>query len=267
MDVPVTQRAPGSEIRANYALGQRPPNPSELFSDGLHHSAARIELGDLRIGTETSHRISIAYNRSGERWGVTLEPYLNYIQDFILLEPTGAEFTIRGAFPVWSYRQTDARLAGLDLSGYFQWSAQWQSRHHFSLTKGNDLDQDQALINIPAPITRNSLAFRKQEWHQFEVSLESTYVFRQNEAPPNIFVFSPAQQELVELEINTPPPAYHLMTLRAGMAFSLSETLVLNTGIAVENLADTNYREYLNRNRYFADDLGRNIILQLKLYY
>ena len=256
-----------SEIRANYALGQRPPNPSELFSDGLHHSAARIELGDLRIDSETSHRISIAYNRSGERWGVTLEPYLNFIQDFILLEPTGAEFTIRGAFPVWSYRQTDARLAGVDISGYVQWSPLWQSRHHFSLTKGNDLDQDEPLINIPAPITRNSISFRKTEWHGFEASLESTYVFRQNEAPPNIFVFSPAQQELVELEINTPPPAYHLLTLRAGMDFSLSEKLVLNTGIAVENLANSNYREYLNRNRYFADDMGRNVILQLKLYY
>ncbi len=256
-----------SDIRANYALGQRPPNPSELFSDGLHHSAARIELGDLRIANETSHRISLAYNRNGDRWGITVEPYLNYIKDFILLEPTGVEFTIRGAFPVWSYRQTDARLAGLDLSGYFKWTENWVSRHHFSLTKGNDLDQNQPLINIPAPITRNALAFTKPQWHQFEISLESTYVFRQNETPPNIFVFSPSEQELVELEINTPPDAYHLLDLRAGMEFALSETLVLNTGLAIENLVNTNYREYLNRNRYFADDLGRNVILQLKLYY
>jgi iron complex outermembrane receptor protein len=196
-----------------------------------------------------------------------VEPYLNYISDFILLEPTGVEFTIRGAFPVWSYRQTDARLAGVDVSGYIQWSENWESRHHFSITKGNDLDQDQALINIPAPITRNSVVFRKQEWHRFEIGLESTYVFRQNEVPPNIFVFSPSEQELVELEINTPPEAYHLLGLRAGMEFSLSDALVLNTGVAVENLANTSYREYLNRNRYFADDLGRNIILQLKLYY
>jgi len=37
------------ELRGNYALSQRAPNPSELFSDGLHHSSARIEIGDLRI--------------------------------------------------------------------------------------------------------------------------------------------------------------------------------------------------------------------------
>ncbi|MEJ2163613.1 MAG: TonB-dependent receptor, partial [Robiginitalea sp.] len=261
------QPDPQTEIRGNYALGQRPPNPAELFSDGLHHSAARIELGDLRIGSETSHRFSIAYNRTEDRWGITLEPYVNFISDFILLEPSGVEFTIRGAFPVWSYRQTDARLLGIDFSGYYVWGTHWETRHHFSLTKGNDLDQDLALINMPAPITRNEVLFKKPEWHELVIGLESTYVFRQNEYPPNIFVFSPSEQETVELEINTPPDAYHLLGLKANMAFDLSETLVLNTGLTINNLLDTSYREYLNRNRYFADDLGRNIIIQFKLSY
>lgn len=256
-----------SELRANYALGQRAPNPAELFSDGLHHSAARIELGDLRIDNETSHRVSVAYNRSAERWGLTVEPYLNFIGDFILLEPTGVEFTIRGAFPVWSYRQTDARLLGVDVSGMYQWAENWQTRHKFSITKGTDLDQDQALINMPAPITRNEVIFRKPEWKQLLIGLESTYVFRQNEFPPNIFVFSPSEQEEVELEINTPPEAYHLLGLRAQMEFDLPGRMVLNTGLTITNLLDTNYRDYLNRNRYFADDLGRNIILQLKFSY
>ncbi|MDX1332251.1 MAG: TonB-dependent receptor [Robiginitalea sp.] len=256
-----------SDLRANYALGQRAPNPAELFSDGLHHSAARIELGDLRIGNETSHRFSLAYNRTAERWGLTVEPYLNFIGDFILLEPTGVEFTIRGAFPVWSYRQTDARLLGIDASGYYQWAANWETRHKFSITKGNDLGQDQALINMPAPITRNEVIFRKPEWKQLLIGLESTYVFRQNEFPPNIFVFSPSEQQEVELEINTPPEAYHLLGLRAEMEFELPGTLVLHTGLTVTNLLNTPFRDYLNRNRYFADDLGRNIILQLKFNY
>ena len=38
----------------NYGLSNRAPNVSELFSDGLHHSAARIELGDLRLKKESS---------------------------------------------------------------------------------------------------------------------------------------------------------------------------------------------------------------------
>jgi iron complex outermembrane receptor protein len=256
-----------SDIRFNYALGQRAPNPAELFSDGLHHSAARIELGDLRVGNETSHRISLAYNRTGQRWGLNVEPYLNFIRDFILLEPTGVEFTIRGAFPVWSYRQTEARLLGVDVNGYYQWTANWETRHRFSITKGTDLDQDQPLINMPAPITRNELVFHKQEWKHLQIGLESTYVFRQNEYPPNIFVFSPSEQQEVELEINTPPDAYHLLGIRADMEFNISGAVALHTGLTITNLLNTSYRDYLNRNRYFADDLGRNIMVQLKFNY
>jgi iron complex outermembrane receptor protein len=41
----------------------------------------------------------------------------------------------------------------------------------------------------------------------------------------------------------------------------------LTTTLAVSNLLNTNYRDYLNRQRFFADDLGRNFTLQLKLNY
>ncbi len=254
-------------FRFNYALSQRAPNPSELFSDGLHHSAARIELGDLRIDSETSHKLSMSLERDFERWGFTLEPYFNYIRDFILLEPTGVEFTIRGAFPVWGYRQTNARLLGLDASAYVDWIDRWRSEHQFSLVKGKDVENDLALINIPAANFRNKLKFARPEWRDLEISLESNYVFRQNEFPPNIMVFSPEQQQEVLLEINTPPEAYHILALNSKMEFPLGSSTKLTTGLTINNVLNTNYRDYLNRQRFFADDLGQNFILQLKLSY
>lgn len=257
----------GSIVRINYALSQRAPNPSELFSDGLHHSAARIELGDLRIKSETSHKISASYQKDLNNWGFTLEPYANFIKDFILLEPTSVEFTIRGAFPVWEYRQTDARLLGVDAAAYIDWTSNWRTDHQFSLVKGMDTENNSALINIPAANFRNKLTFVKPEWNDFEFSLESQYVFEQNEYPENITVFSPEQQQQVLLEINTPPGAYHLLGISSKMEFPFKNNLKLTTGLTVSNLLDTNYRDYLNRQRFFADDLGRNIILQLKFNY
>ena len=47
----------------------------------------------------------------------------------------------------------------------------------------------------------------------------------------------------------------------------LQNIAFLNVGINVTNIFNTSYREYLNRLRYFADDLGRNFMLQLKLNY
>lgn len=254
-------------LRFNYALAQRAPNPSELFSDGLHHSAARIELGDLRIQSETSNKFSLSKERDYTTWGFTLEPYVNFINDFILLEPTGVEFTIRGAFPVWEYRQTDARLLGVDASAYINLTHKLRTGHQFSLVKGTDTGTDSALINIPAANMNHEITYSNPEWNDFELKLRSQYVFRQNEFPENITVFSPEQQQEVSLQINTPPEAYHLLGLYSKASFDLNEKLKLTTSLTVNNLLNTNYREYLNRQRFFADDLGRNILVQVKLNY
>ncbi|NKI32197.1 TonB-dependent receptor [Croceivirga thetidis] len=253
-------------FKFNYAIAQRAPNPSELFSDGLHHSAARIELGDLRIKSETSHKISLSKKNDFEKWGFQLEPYANFISDFILLEPTDVEFTIRGAFPVWSYVQTDVRLLGLDASFYSNWTTNLKSQHQFSIVKGKDTGRDAALINVPAANIRNSLTFSKPDWKGFELDIRSNYVFMQNEVPPNIFVFSPQQNEEVEIAVNSAPAAYHLLGMDLRSQFRFGK-VTFTPSLTINNILNTTYRDYLNRQRYFADDLGRNFILQLKFNY
>ncbi|WP_185781560.1 TonB-dependent receptor [Croceivirga lutea] len=255
------------KLRLNFALAKRAPNPSELFSDGLHHSASRIELGDLRIKSETSHKVSFSWEEKFEHWSFTLAPYANYIDDFILLEPTNVEFTLRGAFPVWSYRQTNARLFGLDFNANANWIANLNTAHQFSIVKGTDTENDIPIINIPAANTLNSITFLKPEWNNFEFSLTSNYVFEQNETPPNIIIFSPEQNQEVELDINSAPDAYHLINIQTQLQFNLGKNNNLTTSLLINNLTNTVYRDYLNRQRYFADDLGRNIIIQLKFNY
>ncbi len=250
-------------VRLNYSFSQRAPNPSELFSDGLHHSAARIELGDLRIKSESASKISLSIERTADTWGYTIAPFFNSIADFIILEPSGVEFTIRGAFPVWSYRQTDAQLLGIDASLYNNWTSTIRTDHKFSWVRGTDRITDIPLINIPAANIRNSISFKKPSWKNLNISLESQYVFEQKRFPPNILVFSPQQQQEVELNINTPPQAYHLLALDAATSFSIKTKNDFSLGLRVTNLLNTNYRDYLNRQRYFVDDLGRNISLRL----
>ncbi len=250
-------------LRFNYAFAQRAPNPSELFSDGLHHSAARIELGDLRIKSESSSKISASFERNGDKWGFALAPYFNAINDFILLEPNSVEFTIRGAFPVWAYRQTDAQLIGIDVSLYNNWTSHIRTDHQFSWVRGTDVSQDIPLINIPAANMNNSISYSNASWKDLTITLESQYVFEQERFPPNITVFSPQQQQDVALDINTPPPAYHLLALDMTTQFSLIKKNDLSVGLRATNLMNTDYRDYLNRLRYFVDDLGRNISLRL----
>lgn len=252
-----------TNLRFNFAYSQRAPNPSELFSDGLHHSAARIELGDLRIESEKSSKVSISLEKNSMNWGYVLAPYINHIRDFILLEPTGVEFTIRGAFPVWSYRQTNANMVGLDASIFKNWNSAIRTDHKFSWVRGADATNDNPLINIPATNLNNSIEYRISEWDNFIIGLESQYVFEQKRYPPNITVFSPEQQEDVVLDINTAPKAYHLLGLNFEKEFSLRNQSDLVIGLSVTNVLNTSYRDYLNRLRYFVDDTGRNINLRL----
>ena len=252
-------------LRFNYTLAQRAPNPAELFSDGLHHSVARIELGDIGFNQETSHKVSGAIKKNNAQWSWEIAPYANFINNYILLEPIDTDLTIRGPFPVWQYRQSDTRLLGVDASLSKNWSEHWSTDHNFSYVYGIETDTDTPLINMPAPNFNNKVVFTKSEWHGLHLSLESQYVFRQNNFPPNIEVFSPDARELIELQINTPPDAYHLLNFDSGVEFKWKKKNSIKLGVTITNIADTNYRNYLNRQRYFADDLGRNFLIRTSI--
>lgn len=257
---------PRHEFRFNYTFTQRAPNPSELFSDGLHHGAARIELGDLRIEQERSHKFGITLEGNKDRFHWDLAPYLNLVKHFVVLEPTGVEYTIRGAFPVWEYYQTDARIWGVDGQLTANWNNHWYSNHSARYINGQDTKGDRPLINIPAPQIRNSVGYEQPNWKDLNVSLEAEYNFRQTRYPDNNFlVFIPESDSFEELDISTPPGDYLLINLEASARFEILKPASMELGISIRNLANTRYRDYLNRLRYFADDLGRSFAFNLTI--
>ena len=257
-----------TELRFNYSFLQRAPNPAELFSDGLHHGAARIELGDLRIEQEQAHKLGVSISGSSGIWNWDVSPYLNLFSDFIYLEPTGVEQTIRGAFPVWEYRQADARIWGMDLRALAKWSSHWNTDHSFAYVHGQNTELDEPLNNIPAPILNNSLTFKYERWNKLEITLESLYSFEQSRYPDqNYLVFVPENNGFEEVDISTPPEGYHLLNLSADFELELWGEQQVQIGLTVNNLFNTSYRDYLNRLRYFADELGRSFEFTARFNY
>ncbi|MBX2827729.1 MAG: TonB-dependent receptor [Flavobacteriaceae bacterium] len=252
----------------NYALASRAPNPSELFSEGLHHSASRIELGDLRFDSETSNKFSVTLEGRLKGFQFTLNPYANFISDFVVIEPTEIRQTIRGNFQVWEYRQTDAYFLGFDLDTSVSLSDHLNWESQFSFLKAYERENDLPLINIPPTRFANRLSYKNASLNNLKVTLGGTYVFRQNEFPDNNFdVFIPETDSIELLDISTPPDGYFLMSLSAEYPFTIKNESQLVLGLSVENLLDESYRNYLNRFRFYADDLGRNILLHLKINY
>ncbi|MGB7395221.1 MAG: TonB-dependent receptor [Pricia sp.] len=258
----------GYELFVNYSLASRAPNPSELYSEGLHHSASRIELGDLEFDSEVGHKLSFALQGQKESFSFSINPYFHRIDGFMVIEPTEVQQTIRGNFQVWEYRQTNAELLGVDVDASYAFAGNFRFDHQFALVKGYDRTQDDPLINMPPVSTKNGLTYQNPEANNLRLRLQSEYVFRQNEFPnTNFDVFNPVSQTMETVDVSTPPDAYHLLNFDSSIDLDIFKKSKLTVGFGVTNFLNTSYRNYLNRLRYYADDLGRNFTLNIKLNY
>ena len=253
----------------NLSLASRSPNPSELFSDGLHHSTGQIELGNLRLESENAVKISTSLEYVDENWSVIINPYLNLINNFTVLEPTGVEQTIRGAFPVWEYRQVNAKLAGLDLTAAYDFSESFSLQTNLAYVYGEDSDTDEALIDMPPLNWSNTLQFKK-DWNDLVLELRSESVFTQNRFPNNDFIADvPVDGEFVPIlvQISQPPKGYQQLHFSSSIGVWKRGNSKMTLGFKIHNIFNTNYRDYLNRTRFYADDMGRNVMVQLKFNY
>lgn len=255
---------------SNLSLASRSPNPSELFSDGLHHSTGQIELGDLRLEKEKAVKISTAFAYSTEKFVFEANPYLNIINDFTLLEPIGLEQSIRGAFPVWQYRQVNARVLGIDVNADYDFARNLNYHSTFAYVYGEDQDNKEALIDMPPINWNNAIQFKKQNWNNLVLSLKSELVFTQKRFPDNDFMADvPVNGTFIptRVAISQPPKGYHQLHFSSEMSFATFEKSKITIGFNIQNIFNTNYRDYLNRTRYYVDDMGRNFTVQLKFNY
>lgn len=252
----------------HYSFANRPPNPAELFSEGLHHSAMVIEKGDVGLNSERSHKWAIENIGdwkigSGISWNIM--GYYNHIQDYIYQIPTGAEYTIRGAFPVWSYRQIDAEIWGIDANLTVNIDHHFSSETQISWLHGQDLTHKVPLINMPPFEWNQSVAFHSDHGRKPKLRLMMDWVGRQNRFPNYNFEINVIENnEIVtkEVDMTTSPDAYVLFHLQASMDLWKAQNPV-RLSMEVNNILNTSYRNYLNRFRYFADEPGRQIKIQL----
>jgi len=258
------------EWLVNVSLASRNPNPSELFSDGLHHSTGQIELGDLRLKKEQAYKFNTTFKKDWKSIQVQLNPFINRISNFMYLQPTGFETTIRGAFPVWEFKQTEALLTGFDIN------TKWNISNHFShelgmaYVNGQNLSTDEYLIDMPPFVINNKIQYKNESWFNLVTELKSELVFRQNQFPnynfeTNIVVDDTLTPVLVD--ISSPPKGYHLLHFYSEMTFKINKKNSLTTSFSVQNIMNTTYRDYLNRQRFFVDEMGRNIQIQFKFNY
>jgi iron complex outermembrane receptor protein len=188
----------------------------------------------------------------------------------MFLRPVGFETTIRGAFPVWEYQQTNALLTGIDFNSDWKITEHWQHRLLLSYVSGRDKTNDDAIIDMPPLNISNRIQFSKKEWSNLSLELQSEMVFRQTLFPNNNFdtnIVVDGELFPVEVNISQPPSAYHLLHFSSEIQLKTFKNSLTTIGFSVFNLLNTKYRDYLNRQRFYADEMGRNFQIQLKFNY
>lgn len=276
----------------NLATAWRPPNIAEMYSQGLHHSTGTIEEGfllyeyasDLRsseVPKEQSYKLvsSLLYDNAAQRNSsrLTLEwnLYYNYLRNYIFLEPSDARLTIRGAFMAWRYNLSNAGFLGTDASLRWHFLPQLTLLAKGSLVRARDLSRDAFLINVPADRFEAGLQYEPFKSGKLKNTRFVCTVLRQNRQFRAPEVFTIAEIEEVALsggalalpangfDYTFAPAGYTLVSLDAETSLRLKKQS-LALGMKVENLGNAAYRDYLNRFRYFADDMGRNVTLRLR---
>jgi len=235
----------------------RPPALNELYSYGLHYGLASFEIGDSNLLPERAWMLEWDVKKSYKNWQVEGSFYAQVFENYIYKRPLSAPIlTIRGAFPAFMFTQTSALIAGVDAILRYKPAIGWQWESRFSQIYGQDLRLQEALFLMPANSMEHSLAYAFKSYKKMAepyAELRSLWVARQHRFAPN-------------LDFREPPAAYALFQLNMGFSYLVNpKWRAWNIHVTINNLLNTNYRDYLSRFRYFTDEPGVNFILRLHI--
>lgn len=236
-------------VRMNAGTAWRPPSINELYSNGLHHGAASIEIGDAQLNKEIVYNAQLGVQYKSHIAKVDLSVFYNYFDGYINLQPSlPPMLTIVGAFPVFRYIQSDVQINGLNgrieipIGKYVSYQAQG------NFLFGTDLRNDQYLFGMPSNRLTQRLRFstlRSDNKLNCFLEVELLDVFEQKRVAANS-------------DYVAPPKGYDLLSAQAGIIKKMNNGENLQVVIACSNLTNLSYRDYMNRFRYFTDELGRN---------
>jgi iron complex outermembrane receptor protein len=161
---------------------------------------------------------------------------------------------IRGPFPFFQYRQSEVNLRGIDASISYQISPQWHISTKGSVIRGWNRSDKTWLIFQPADRADLQLSYETglgKSDYILELRGGPQLVARQSRAPEN-------------LDFVPPPAGYVLWNARLAVRKTKGR-FQFDASVEGQNLANLAYRDYMNRFRYFAYDLGRNIQFRLSI--
>ena len=232
----------------------RAPNAVELYSRGLHHGAASIENGNPNLNAETAWFFSLQnVFTQGNRHFLDFQFYYRYYPNFNYLQPLpNLVLTVRGAFPSFEYKQTNAHVYGLNAQYSVQLPLGFFQSLNLQYIRAIQVQSKEEIPFTPPARLSYALGWKYLSDARIQnasISVKLEYTSTQNRVNYNT-------------EIKAPPIAFTLLSLDAYLQTLIAKQKI-TFAIQCNNMLNTKYRDYLNRWRYFADEAGANVQLSV----
>lgn len=239
------------KLTSNLGLAWRAPHVHELYSNGNELGSGMFVMGDSTMHSEQSTKwvTSLSYRSAFAE--VRVDAYLQWINGYIYDEPLKGRYVtvISGSYPLFQYKQTDAFFRGIDFDVRLR-PIQHVEYHLLSgLIWANEKQTGNYLPYIPSARFDHDIT-----WEDIRVGKGNAWLQLKHRLVLKQTRFNPAN-DLIDFT----PPTYNLFGLEADIDWPLGERNKLRMLLAADNLFNKEYKEYTNRSRYYAHDMGRDI--------
>jgi iron complex outermembrane receptor protein/hemoglobin/transferrin/lactoferrin receptor protein len=236
-------------LAASIGRGWRPPSAFELFADGIHGGVAAVQIGNRDLGEESNVNAELSLRHEGRRVRGSLSVYRNAFDDYIYLADTGDSVTTpEGALPVFVYRQADARIQGLEAAVDVAPVGWLGLGLAYTRIETKNLETGALLTQTPPGRLLARLRLDGGRWRglsRSSMGLALTFVGEGVVSGP-------------DEPFGTPTDPYVLLDLDAGTEWPIGRTR-LTLALAVRNLLDREYTDFLWTYKAFAPNPGRDV--------
>ena len=234
--------------RMNASSGFRAPHYSEILANGVHHGAMRYEIGDRNLRNERAFQLDATIEHHGEHLEIIVNPYANYIQDYISIQPIDS---IVDGLPVYRFGQLKQVVYygvdfGMHYHPHFAHWLHYESTLSFIQTEVFGADQVALL-----PQNRWSNVLRIAMSPHWKFSPEDVVIQ---------FHYFAAQNQVAAYESSS--SGYKIMNI--GMNFKSRGYHAFKVGMGVRNVFNEQYIDHLSRLKNIGMfSPGRNYYISL----
>lgn len=242
-------------LQGNVGKAWRAPSIYELNVEGIHSSTSTYEVGNHNLVPENAINANASIHFENKKLDAEIGAYYNHINNYIYLQPSlKYAVTYEGTFRIFNFVQTDALFKGIDVQLNYKLTKHLSILSKTDLIFATDLTQNDYLTLIPPHRFDNRLKYQFKSFGK----IYNPYI------TAGILIVPMQKRYPVGSDYVPPPNGYQLLNASIGTEIGKGNNKII-ISLAVQNILNVPYREYLNFYRYFTDEPGRNITLRIHI--